>query len=498
MLLTGQQMKEAEQAAFLRRETPEGLMEIAGKGIARCIRQFFPNPGTLLVYCGKGHNGGDALIAARHLRSFGWRIQVRCPFSPDELAPLTLRHLKGIEGVEPGSELTRATGNGTGNGNGTLLLLDGLLGIGAAGTPRGQVADQIEEMNHIRGERGGFTVAVDLPSGLDATTGTVAKPCVQADLTVTLGAVKAGLVADSATAVAGRLALVPLPGISSRDGDSALLSTAHELRSLLSVRDFDTHKGNYGRIGIVAGSPGFLGAARLCSAAAVHAGGGLVTLYTTAECHDLLASTCIPEVMVRQVNSYAEVLRERHDVLAIGPGLGREHDRELRELVANAPIPCVVDADALNAVATDPSMLSACAGPRILTPHPGEMERLFPQVARMRREWAVDFVRHYPVTLLLKGARTIIAQGAYPPAFNQTGNPGMGSGGMGDFLTGVCSALLGAGKSPRDAAMLGAWLCGRAAEIAVFNGIDSQESLSASSAIAPIGAAFKSLRNGDY
>ena len=489
MLLTGQQMKEAEQAAFSGGETPEGLMEIAGEGIARCIRQFFPNPGTLLVYCGKGHNGGDALIAARHLRSFGWRVQVRCPFSPDELAPLTLRYLKQIEGVEPGSDLTQAAG--------TLLLLDGLLGIGAAGTPRGQVADQIEEMNRIRGERGGFTVAVDLPSGLDATTGTVAKPCVQADLTVTLGAVKTGLVADSATAVVGRLALVSLPGMSFRNGDPALLSTAHELRSLLPVRDFDTHKGNFGRIGIVAGSPGFLGAARLCSAAAVHAGGGLVTLYTTAECHDILASTCIPEVMVRQVNTYTEVLRERHDVLAIGPGLGREHDRELRELVANAPIPCVVDADALNAVATDLSMLSACAGSRLLTPHPGEMERLFPQAARMRREWAVDFVKDYPVTLLLKGARTIIAQGDYPPAFNQTGNPGMGSGGMGDVLTGVCAALLGAGKSPRDAASLGAWLCGRAAEIAVFNGIDSQESLSASSAIAHLGAAFKSLRNGD-
>ena len=489
MLLTGQQMKEAEQAAFSGGETPEGLMEIAGEGIARCIRQFFPNPGTLLVYCGKGHNGGDALIAARHLRSFGWRVQVRCPFSPDELAPLTLRHLKQIEGVEPGSDLTQAAG--------TLLLLDGLLGIGAAGTPRGQVADQIEEMNRIRRDYGGFTVAVDLPSGLDATTGTVAKPCVQADLTVTLGAVKTGLVADSATAVVGRLALVQLPGVATSGGDPASLSTADGLRSLLPIRDFDTHKGNFGRIGIVAGSPGFIGAARLCSAAAVHAGGGLVTLYTTAECHDLLASTCIPEVMVRQVNSYAEVLRERHDVLAIGPGLGREHDRELRELVANAPIPCVVDADALNAVATDPSMLSACAGPRLLTPHPGEMERLFPQAGRMRREWAVDFVNHYPVTLLLKGARTIIAREEYPPSFNQTGNPGMGSGGMGDVLTGVCAALLSAGKSPRDAAMLGAWLCGRAAEIAVFNGIDSQESFSASSAIAHLGAAFKSLRNGD-
>jgi NAD(P)H-hydrate epimerase len=483
-------MKAAEEAAFSRGETPEGLMDIAGEGIARCIRQFFPKPGTLLVFCGKGHNGGDALVAARHLRSLGWRVQVRCTFSPDELAPLTLRNLRLIEGAEFGTDLTRV--------DGTLLMLDGLLGIGAEGTPRGEVAHQIEAMNRIRGERGGFTVAVDLPSGLDATTGGVANPCVQADLTVTLGAVKTGLVADEATAVVGRLALVQLPGVATSGGDPASLSTADGLRSLLPIRDFDTHKGNYGRIGIVAGSRGFLGAAHLCSASAVHAGGGLVTLYTTGECHDILASTCIPEVMVRQVNSYAEVLRDRHDVLAIGPGLGREHDMELRELVSKAPIPCVVDADALNAVATDATILSGCAGPRLLTPHPGEMERLFPRSGRMRREWAGDFAHLYPVTLLLKGARTIIAGGDEPPVFNSTGNPGMASGGMGDVLTGVCAAMLGSGKSPHDAAMLGAWLCGRAAEIAIFNGIDSQESLCADTVITHLGTALKSLRNGDF
>jgi NAD(P)H-hydrate epimerase len=294
------------------------------------------------------------------------------------------------------------------------------------------------------------------------------------------------------------LALVPLPGVSFTDADPALLSTAQELRSLLPVRDFDTHKGNYGRIGIVAGSPRFLGAARLCSAATVHAGGGLVTLYTTAECHDMLSSTCIPEVMVRQVSSYAEVLRERHDVLAIGPGLGREHDGEIRELVTKAPIPCVVDADGLNALSTEPSILAGCPAPRLLTPHPGEMERLFPQGGRSRREWATEFVNAHPVTLLLKGSRTLVVQNDRPAVFNGTGNPGMGSGGMGDVLTGVCAALIGGGHSLRDAAILGAWLCGRAAEIAIFNGYDSQESLSASSVIARLGEATRSLRNGDF
>lgn len=482
-------MKEAEDAAFRRGGSPGALMEIAGEGIARCITQFFPTPGTLAVYCGKGHNGGDALVAARHLAASGWRILVRCPFAPHELAPLTREHLEKTGAAQAVESLPSI--------NGGLLLLDGLLGIGATGAPRGVIADLIREMNRVRRESVAFAVAVDLPSGLDATMGEVGTPCVQADLTVTLGAVKSGLVSDAATAVVGRLSLVPLPGLAPIGGDPAEVSTAESLRAFVPVRNFDSFKGTYGRIGILAGSPGYLGAARLCSSAAVHAGGGLVTLYATPETHDLLAATCIPEVMLRKVASYAEVLQDRNDVLAVGPGLSREHDGVLRELVAKAPIPCVIDADALNAVSTDPEILSECAGPRLLTPHPGEMGRLDPQSGRSRREWAGDFVSRYPVTLLLKGARTLIAQNDKPPVFNTTGNPGMGTGGMGDVLTGVCAALIGAGRTTHEAAMLGAWICGRAAEIAIFNGNCSQESLSATSVIEYLGSAFKSLRNGD-
>jgi NAD(P)H-hydrate epimerase len=126
------------------------------------------------------------------------------------------------------------------------------------------------------------------------------------------------------------------------------------------------------------------------------------------------------------------------------------------------------------------------------------MKRLDPQGGRSRREWAETFVNRYPVTLLLKGARTLIAQAGHAPAFNSTGNPGMGSGGMGDVLTGVCAALIGGGLTTHEAARLGAWTCGRAAEIAIFNDHDSQESLSASSVIDHLGDAFRSLRKGDY
>ncbi|MEI6323664.1 MAG: NAD(P)H-hydrate dehydratase [bacterium] len=493
MILTPSQMKAVEEAAFLEGATPEGLMESAGEGIARVVGEFFPRGGTIVVYCGKGHNGGDALLAAHRLVSAGWQVFIRLVSPVEELAALTCAHLEKL----PPTALLRSL---PGNITGPLILLDGLLGIGSEGHPRGTTAELIREMNSFRNQKGGFSIAVDLPSGLDGTTGEVFDPCVQADLTVTLGMVKSGLMADRATSVVGRLALVPLPGLSlpEESGDRAKVITADFLRSSLPIRDFDSYKGTYGRIGIIAGSRGYLGAARLASSSAVHAGGGLVTLYALAENYELLASCCVPEVMVHPVDSYLDILSDAHDVLAIGPGLGDSHDDDLRKIVSEATIPCVVDAEALNAISKEPALLNSCAAPRLLTPHPGEMERLNPRDGRTRWEWAEGFTAEYPVTLLLKGARTIIAEKGRETVFNTTGNPGMGSGGMGDVLTGVCAALIGSGHHLRDAAMLGAWLCGRAAEIAIFNGNDSQESLSASSVISHLGAACDALRRDDY
>ena len=488
MIITTLQMKAAEEVAFSNGVTPKELMDVAGEGIARCIGEFFPEPGTAVLFCGKGNNGGDGLVVAKHLLTWGWRVLIRLSAPESEMAELPQEHLPSLHSGEIVSSIPSISGQ--------LLLIDSLLGIGSVGTPRGAIQDLITEMNALRSKSGGFTVAVDLPSGLDASTGGIPGECVQADLTVTLGAVKTGLLADNATPVVGRLALVELPGVSIAGGDPASISTSRALRSLLPTRNFDSYKGTYGHIGILAGSSGFLGAARLCSSAAVHTGGGLVTLYALPDCHDLLAATCTPEVMVQRIDSYADISTDKLDVLALGPGLGPEYHEELRRLIRDCRVPCVVDADALNAVARDTSLLCQCAGPRLLTPHPGEMERLWPRAGKTRREWASEFTRNYPVTLLLKGTRTIIAEEGMPPVFNSTGNPGMGSGGMGDVLTGVCAALIGSGHSNRNAAILGAWICGRAAEIAIFHGTDSQESLSASSVIAYLGPACSSLRKG--
>lgn len=475
MILTAAQMVDAERSAFARGETAEGLMEIAGRRLAEFVGQFHPRPGTCRVFAGKGHNGGDVLVAARYLAEAGWRIQIEPLFANQDLAPLTASQLALIP-----TKTSTAPDH-------PLVVLDGLLGIGSTGEPREPVASAICRINELRREKSASVLAADLPSGFR----------VEADATLTMGFAKTSLLADEATNFVGRLGIVPLPGLQAPpDADPAEVLVAENLRRLVPPRSFDSHKGNYGRVAILAGSQNYPGAARLCSAAAVHAGAGLVTLFVPREIVPVLSASVIPEVMVSPVEDFAELLGKKFDAVAIGPGLGRGRDEMARGFVRDCPVPCVVDADALNAVSESPGILNSCAGPRLLTPHPLEMERILPRQNLPRRSWLGAFVSEFPVTLLLKGARTIIGESGSAPSYNSTGHPGMASGGMGDVLTGVCAALIAQGKSPLEAAKLGAWLCGRSAEIALRDGRFSQESLGAGGAIEHLGGAFHDLRRG--
>jgi NAD(P)H-hydrate epimerase len=480
MVLTPAEMLDAERRAFDSCATAESLMEEAAQHIAACVVQFHPRPGLCRVFAGKGHNGGDVLAAARHLAAMGWGIEVETVFPESEFAPLTARQFGLLKKKQPCPPRP-------------LVVLDGLLGIGASGEPRGPVAAAIQRINELRRNEAAWVLAADLPSGLGSKT------CVVADVTVTIGFAKTPLLADAATDFVGRLALAPLAGLNAPAGaDTAEILVARELRALLPPRRFDMHKGQCGRVAIVAGSLDHPGAARLCSAAAVKAGAGLVTLFVPEACVPILSASCIPEVMVSAIQSAACLDGKKFDVLAIGPGLGRSRDEMVRELLSSFPGLCVADADALNAIAPDPSILESCAGPRLLTPHPLEMERLFPRQGRTRREWLGAFTAAYPACLLLKGARTLISCGSQPPAYNTTGHPGMASGGMGDVLTGVAAALAAQGKSLPDSAKLSAWVCGRAAELALRDGRCSQESLSADDVLDFLGAAFGDLRAGVY
>jgi hydroxyethylthiazole kinase-like uncharacterized protein yjeF len=478
MIVTCQQMQEIEQQAFNRGVSAADLMEQAGCSIAKEVRRFFPQSGTLIIYLGSGNNAGDALVAARELQKQGWQVLARLSAPVESMKPLPRALLAALTGVRILEHAPQITG---------AVLLDGLLGIGAVGEMRPGIRALAAEMNAQRSAHQAWTVAMDIPSGLNGDTGIPAPDCVQADLTVAVAFAKTGLLADTATMFVGRLALLSLPDLHSSElADTAQILTPELLSGWLPRREFDFHKGQAGRVGIIAGSRGFIGAAIFACSGALRAGAGLVTLLVKEEVYPLLAARVPPEVMVKIVRDYREVLEMHFDVLAIGPGLGFDYETEVLAVIRDVKIPAIIDADAITMMAKNDS---ASAGPRLLTPHPGEMLRLLPNQTA-RHDWATRWaVSHPGHTLLLKGARTVIATAGQPTLYNTTGHPGMATGGMGDVLTGVCAALVGQQLPLHRAAGLGSWVCGRAAEIATLE--MAQLSVLPSDVLEHLGTAFR-------
>lgn len=490
MLVTCRQMQEMEERAFACGVSAEALMDAAGRGIAEVVRQFFPQPGTLILYLGSGNNAGDALVAARELKKDGWQVQARLEGAVDRFKPLPLKHWKSLKGAVKLDSAPASIQKVP------LVLLDGLLGIGSQGPLRPPMQELAAEMNGLRRSQGAFTVAMDIPSGLDGDAGVPEKDCVMADVTATVAVAKQGLVADLAVNQVGRLALVPLPELDAfapDEADRSELITPAFLRTFLPRRPFDFHKGQAGRVGIIAGSRGYYGAAELACRGVLRAGAGLVTLIVKEEAYDILVRRVPAEVMVKSVKDYREVLEMRFDALGIGPGLGFDHEEECQAVIQKAGVPMVVDADALTMLARRPDLLHTAQSPLLLTPHPGEMARLMPEGGILCRcdqaeTWAASHPRH---TLLLKGARTVIATHGQDTLFNTTGHPGMATGGMGDVLTGVCTALIGQGIPLHRAAALGAWLCGRAAELHAVS--SAPESTLPGDVVDHLGQAWKRL-----
>ena len=499
MILTSAGMKALEERAFADGITAEALMEEAGLKIAQAVRQFSPYPGKCIVVFGKGHNGGDALVAARHLANAGWTLEWKPAFPEEVWAPLTRKNWERVRDIS--NDLDGRYFLPDWPGTPPCIILDGLLGIGAGGALRQPILDTTREINRLRATSAAKVFALDLPTGLDGDTGTADPHTVVADYTLTIGFPKLGLLTDNATRFVGRLAILPLEELSKRASgeNTGLVATPENLLQTLPRRNFDTHKGQCGRVGIIAGSRGFLGAAIMAAEACVRAGAGLITLFVTEDIYPIVVSAISPEVMVKPVTSYLEALEMKFDALAIGPGLGKAHASEVRQIIERAKPPTVIDADALNILSENVHLLDRCAGPRLLTPHPGEMARLDPKSGdRSRMKTVEAFTARWPHVLLLKGSRTLIGQQGHPLSYNSTGSPGMATGGMGDVLTGVCAALAGQGLALYDAARVGAWLCGRAAEIAIIDGEESEESLTPTGLVKHLGQAFGGLRGGGW
>ena len=486
-------MKHLEEKAFADGVPADVLMEEAGEQIASAVRQFFPSPGVCVAVFGKGNNGGDALVAARHLADSGWEVLLIPAFGDDEWSPTVQRKFTDAAGCH------RRTAHALQHTVGRpLVVLDGLLGIGADGPLREPIDTLTRSINRLRQTAGAHVFALDLPTGLNGDTGKAGADCIIADTTLTIGFVKQGLLADSATSFVGRLCVLPLSELSARaerESGDAIIATPAELAHLLPRRGFNTHKGETGRIAIVAGSAPYMGAAILCATGALRAGGGMVTLYVPNEILQSIATRLPAEIMLQPSYALPDNLLKKHDVVAIGPGLGLEQRGDIVRFVAECPLPMIVDADGINAIAGNPDGLLRAPGPRILTPHPGEMARIDPESAnRSRIETVGAFTSRFPCTLLLKGARTIVGGAGMPASFNTSGTPGMAKGGNGDVLTGVIAALVGQRVKPYDAARLGAWLCGRASEIAISHGGETEETLSPSRSLDFLSAAFRDLR----
>lgn len=492
-ILTGVQMRNVDRRAIDVLGIPAlDLMEAAGRGVADALFADEPYAAArgVVVLCGKGNNGGDGLVAARHLASRGVPVRVLLlahagSIAGDAAANLRAARASGIRVDEVPDEAAWARHRGDVPGKG--LVLDAMLGTGVRGGARGIVADVIAHLEKTSAR----VFSVDLPSGVDADSGVVAGPSVRAERTYTLCRPKVALVLDPAAEFAGDWSVIPI-GIP----DSAVVAEngrlewldADAVRALLPPRSRDSHKGTYGHLLIVAGSLGKPGAAVLASRGALRAGAGLVTaavprgsMAVVAAQQAELMTEPLPQTrsgaLARTARKRVLDLLATRDALAIGPGLGTsaETAAAVVAILAGRTRPAVLDADGLNVFApvTRKSLrLTAGRVPLILTPHPGEAARLLgsstAEVQADRPGAAGRLAARTGAIVVLKGHRTVVAGPDGTLCFNASGNPGMATAGSGDVLTGITGALLARGLPARDAARLAVFLHGDAGDRAAL------------------------------
>jgi NAD(P)H-hydrate epimerase len=456
------------------------LMENAGEALARtALREAGPH-GRFLVLCGLGNNGGDGLVVARKLAGLGRTVFVELTGDGSALKGDALRNYDALlaSGVAPAaisSELDAGPGD---------VVIDALLGTGLSRAPQGRIADAIGRISAWRAA-GAKVIAADLPSGLDTDSGVPHVPSVVADVTTAFGYVKLGQVVEPGASRCGRIEIVdigiPRAAEGVAPGPGVFLLEESDVKGRIPVRRSDSHKGSYGHVLLVAGSWGKTGAAALAAMGALRGGAGLVTVATRPEALVPVMQHA-PEVMgVEFVNEGALGQQdlnalldaaEGKDAVVFGPGIARGDDtwKLLAAFLEELSCPCVLDADALNAVAGHLDVLKKSKSELLLTPHPGEMSRLLglttPEVQKNRVAIARAFAKDHELTLVLKGARTLIAREDGTVFVNPTGNAGMATGGTGDVLAGLCGALLAQGLTPEDAALAGAWVHGLAGDVA--------------------------------
>lgn len=468
-LPNGAQMKEADRYTIQELFVPPlTLMERAAAACADWIRKNRQDITNICVVCGSGNNGGDGFAIARMFQEEGRRVTAVMAGNPEHLTEEAAYQKKLFEKTDgilcddfPENEYS--------------IIIDALFGVGLNREVTGKYSEIIRKMNACPG----YKVAVDIPSGVSSDTGKVLGTAFQADATITFQARKSGLLFEPGKSCAGKLITADI-GISGHtfkeDMKVAYMPELCDYRKLLPERKPDSNKGTCGKVLMIAGSKGMSGAAYLNALGAYRAGAGLVRIYTAEENRVILQEQ-LPEAVITTYELFDErellKLLNRADTVCIGSGLGMsEKSRKiLRTVIENAEVPCVIDADGLNLIAENKKYKDMLRKKKIiLTPHMKEFSRLtgksVEEIQSGRSDILRAFTKETGVTCILKDARTLILSGNNRICINPSGCAAMAKAGSGDVLAGIVTGFLAQGVKEEDAAVLGAYLHGRAGEYA--------------------------------
>jgi len=519
------------------------LMERAGLAVALRIKEIFGRK-RVLVVSGSGNNGGDGFVVARNLCEEGWDVRVFLTSKPEDLKGDALLHYKiakkyGVPIFPVRQLLTHHSSLVTKHS----IFIDALLGTGLSKNVTGLLSEVIHLINKINLA----VISVDIPSGISSDNGQIMGEAVKADYTVTFGLPKRGHLLYPGAECTGKLFIenigFPAKLLASNNLNVSVL-TKQEASHLLPERQMYSHKGDYGHVLIIAGSRGKTGAAFMTARACLRSGAGLVTIGVPESLADIFQTRVTEEMTLslpdkgdgtlaeKASDVILDFLNKKADVIAIGPGIGVSADTRklIRTLIEHSRSSLVIDADGINSLQGEITILSKSKAPIILTPHPGEMARLLQRSAVITQQsapptipphrggrvkegvktsiselltkieqdrinTAISFVKKTRTHLVLKGVPTIIAEPGGKAYINSTGNPGMATAGTGDVLTGMISGFLSQGLKPPDASLLGVYTHGLAGDIAASE--KGMYSLTATDIIDKLPAAFRSLMNSE-
>ena len=513
-ILTAMEVRELDKETINSGKSGMELMENAGLGFVQALtRRLGDITGkSILVFTGSGNNGGDGVVIARYLEKRKAVVEVILLADENKIKNEALRNLeraKKLENIKFTSGLDISLNEIEQKLSSCDVIVDAIYGTGFHGKITGRVKDVIERIN----DSGAYTVACDIPSGVNGDAGTIeCGTAVNADTTITFGYPKWGLFISPGKNYAGSIEVVDI-GLAVKSNKSRYqLTVTGEVKAILKKRKKDVYKNNFGHLLVLAGCRGMTGAAALACSGALRSGAGLVTLGVPQSVVNVFAVK-LTEAMIlplpetkegttgagafKIINEFMQ--RKKINAIAIGPGLStNEETQELvRKLVSDTRVPCVLDADGINAFSGHESLLGTVKSKVIITPHQGELSRLIKKdikdIEKDRIGTAKSFAKKYGLICVLKGYQTVISNGIYS-FINPTGNPGMASGGTGDVLTGILAGLLC--QLPRadilDIARAGVFLHGLAGDIALQE--KGEMSLIASDIIDGIAEAIKIIK----